>query len=68
MSDKKNCLSCEFLEWVDDDSIVSENSGFTCNKRVTGDESPAWESYVLKQLESPKYRRRYKRCYEPVTQ
>jgi len=31
--ERRNCLNCKWLEWIDDDSEASPQSGYTCNKR-----------------------------------
>ena len=59
----KNCHTCKWLEWVDDDSTDGwpGNSGWICQKRDGGGENKA----VLRQLGDDVYRNRYKRCFEP---
>jgi hypothetical protein len=57
-----NCYYCKHLEWCDDDSEVSNNSGYVCHKReyMTSDA----EDRHLEKLNSPSYLRRKKKCAE----
>lgn len=54
---KKNCHNCKYLEWIDDDSEVSNNSGWVCNKKK-------YSEAHLQRLENPVYRMVSKRCCE----
>jgi hypothetical protein len=56
----KNCHTCRHLEWHTGES--DDESGFTCTGRDLTYEA---ERTLLQQLESPEYRNRYKRCFEP---
>jgi len=58
----KSCLTCKHLEWVDGD--VNDPSGFTCNKRLDEGLTEKQESNLLKKLESEKYLKLWKPCFE----
>ena len=63
---KKNCHNCEHLEWIDDDSEISNNSGFACHKRDYYKKGDYYtnEQKHLNQLNSEKYRNHGKKCHE----
>lgn len=60
---RKNCNSCQHLEWVDGEH--ESDTGFTCNKRHEQMWAAGREQELLDNLESDKYRARFKRCFEP---
>ncbi len=57
MSAAKNCRTCKHLEFVVDDNVDGDNSGWTCNGREPTDKHE-------RQLQESKYLSRYKRCHE----
>ena len=56
----RNCENCYFLEWGYGD--VNDPEGFMCNKREYKTERD--ESKHLAQLDSEKYRKKSKVCFE----
>ncbi len=63
---RKNCHSCQHLEWIDGDcEPPGDNSGYVCNKRHDAMHEAGREDEFLAMLDSEKYRLKGKRCHEP---
>jgi hypothetical protein len=62
-----NCHQCKHLqyeasEWTE--NTMSFQGGFYCDGRDTS--NPRVERELLRKLDDPAYRKRAKRCFEPV--
>lgn len=60
--DRKNCLNCQHLEWVDGESEY--DSGFTCNKRYEDLWYKDRGDWLHEQLEREEYLFKSKVCFE----
>lgn len=61
-ADRKNCLNCQHLEWVDGES--ESDTGFTCNKRYEGYWHKDKDDWLLAKLDDASYRMKSKVCFE----